>query len=434
MSPRGSFGFASSATLKPYCRSIEYSHRWLTASRSRLTASSGRRHASVSAPWRPPHKTKIFAPSAAPKSIARIVFCSAYARTRASFAVNAPSRNTGSKNRFTVAIGTTMPWRSQAHVNSLTMRSRSEGVASIGTRSLSCRLTPHAPTSPSIATAAAGASASRTTSPNGSRPRLPTVHSPNENLSSGRGVYASDISLVARPAVGHRSQRRIHASVVRVPIIHGGDRIGLWRSRRAATHGGVNSFVNTRPDARAHSGQDRRAERCALVGDDRFDGPPVHVRLNLAPQRRPRAAAAADDALNRYGEPGGNRERAAKTERDAFEHRAHDVAAAVIRRKADTRRANVRIAVRRPFAHQIPRPQHAVGARRHARGFGRPIVVGDAAGRDCRGDQIAQPPQRQTGGLRHAHDVPPPRHGVTERVDPPPRIGHRPIGRREHDA
>jgi hypothetical protein len=80
----------------------------LTASRSRFTASSGRRHASVSVPSRPPQSTKIFAPSSAPRSIARSVFCSAYARTRGSFAVNAPSRNTGSKKRFTVAIGTTM--------------------------------------------------------------------------------------------------------------------------------------------------------------------------------------------------------------------------------------------------------------------------------------------------------------------------------------
>ena len=45
------------------------------ASRSRLTASSGRRQASVSVPSRPPHSTKIFAPSSAPRSIARIVFC-----------------------------------------------------------------------------------------------------------------------------------------------------------------------------------------------------------------------------------------------------------------------------------------------------------------------------------------------------------------------
>ena len=74
----------------------EYSTRRFTASRNRLIASSGLRHASVSTPSRPPHNTKIRAPSSCPRSIARIVFRTAYSRTRRSLAVNAPSRNTGS--------------------------------------------------------------------------------------------------------------------------------------------------------------------------------------------------------------------------------------------------------------------------------------------------------------------------------------------------
>src|SRR3954447_22395361 len=60
-----------------------------------------------------------------------------------------------------------MPCSLHARWNWLTMRSRSDGVASIGTRSLSCRFTPQAPTSPSSATASSGGSAGRTTSPNG---------------------------------------------------------------------------------------------------------------------------------------------------------------------------------------------------------------------------------------------------------------------------
>src|SRR4030095_3316354 len=84
-----------------------------------------------------------------------------------------------------------MPVCSHTFLNSRTMRSRSEGVASIGTRSLSCRLTPHAPASASNATASSGGTASRTASPNGSRPRLPTVQRPNENLCSGRGANRS---------------------------------------------------------------------------------------------------------------------------------------------------------------------------------------------------------------------------------------------------
>src|SRR4029453_16270574 len=70
------------------------------------------------------------------------------------------------------------------------MRSRSCGLASMGTRSLSCRLTPQAPTSPSMATASTGDSVGRTASPHGSRPRVLTVQRPKENLCSGGGVEA----------------------------------------------------------------------------------------------------------------------------------------------------------------------------------------------------------------------------------------------------
>src|SRR5215467_5589293 len=69
------------------------------------------------------------------------------------------------------------------------MRSRSDGVASIGTRSLSCRFTPQAPTSASIETTSTGEMCGRVTSPNGSRPRLASVHNPKENLCSGFGLY-----------------------------------------------------------------------------------------------------------------------------------------------------------------------------------------------------------------------------------------------------
>jgi hypothetical protein len=56
--------------------------------------------------------------------------------------VKAPSLNTGSVNRFVVAIGTVMPVDASAQRKPATMRSRSAGVASIGTRSLSWKFTP----------------------------------------------------------------------------------------------------------------------------------------------------------------------------------------------------------------------------------------------------------------------------------------------------
>src|SRR5580658_7468233 len=86
-------------------------------------------------------------------------------------------------------MGTTMLLSWQAFLNSRTMRSRSAGVASIGTRSLSCRFTPQAPISPSTFTISLGGKVGRTASPKGSRPRLPSVHNPKENLCSGFGWY-----------------------------------------------------------------------------------------------------------------------------------------------------------------------------------------------------------------------------------------------------
>src|SRR5580765_5537250 len=102
MSPRGSFGLASSANLKPYLRSIEYSQSALTASRNRLTASSGWRHASVSVPSRPPHSTQIFAPGGPPGSSPLWVFGSGKEQPRDLGAVKAPPENAASKNGLPV--------------------------------------------------------------------------------------------------------------------------------------------------------------------------------------------------------------------------------------------------------------------------------------------------------------------------------------------
>src|SRR5271169_4089556 len=79
------------------------------------------------------------------------------------------------------------------------MRSRSAAEASIGTRSLSCRLTPQAPISPRTEAISVGGMVRRTASPNGSRPRLPSVHNPNENLCSGLGSYRSPALFIDFP-------------------------------------------------------------------------------------------------------------------------------------------------------------------------------------------------------------------------------------------
>src|SRR5687767_15205441 len=103
-----------------------------------------------------------------------------------------------------------MPVDSSVRRNSPTMRSRSAGVASIGTRSLSWKLTPQAPRSASRRTASHGSSAGRTNSPNGSRPRLPTVQRPKVNLSAGVGCsdMVSDTGSEAR-VDGHVVLQRV---------------------------------------------------------------------------------------------------------------------------------------------------------------------------------------------------------------------------------
>jgi hypothetical protein len=102
--------------------------------------------------------------------------------------VNAPSLNTGSENRFVVAIGTTRPVSFSAFLNSFLIRAASDSPASIGIRSLSWKFTPYAPHSASSSTICTGESGSRTGEPNGSRPVLPTVHRPNVNFIFGSGA------------------------------------------------------------------------------------------------------------------------------------------------------------------------------------------------------------------------------------------------------
>ncbi len=270
------------------------------------------------------------------------------------------------------------------------MRSRSAGVASIGTRSLSWRFTPHAPTSASSATASTGGSGSRTASPNGSRPRLPTVQRPNENLCSGRGAYRSVMrSPHPAPRTSHVAPRtaqcRIEPSIcvgtarASAPTTSGRGR-AIAPPRTRASHAA--STVGQRPmPTTARIAAPYAAPSSAVAVST---GVPEHVGLDLTPERRSRSAAAKADASDRHAHLGEDRERIAQAERDAFQDRAHDVPAAMARRQTDQRGAGIRIAVRRAFAHQVRRPEEAVGARWHGCGFSGELVVRDAG---CRADR-----------------------------------------------
>ena len=122
-------------------------------------------------------------------SIAPVALRSAKRRTAGSAAVSAPSRKTGWLKRLTVAIDTHMPAAETALAKLATIASRSAAGVPNGTRSSSWKLTPHAPTSASLATISSGAIGGRVGSPNGSAPRCPTVHSPKLKRSSGVAAY-----------------------------------------------------------------------------------------------------------------------------------------------------------------------------------------------------------------------------------------------------
>ena len=100
-------------------------------------------------------------------SIASSVFVIAQRRTAGSFAVNAPSLNTGFEKRLVVAIGTLMPVLSSARRNRFRICSRSAGVDPGGTRSSSWKLTPYAPSSARWCTESTGSSGGRVSLPNG---------------------------------------------------------------------------------------------------------------------------------------------------------------------------------------------------------------------------------------------------------------------------
>src|SRR4051794_11944176 len=168
----------------------------------------------ASVPSRPPQKTYTSAPSSAPRSIERIALPIAARRTRRSFEVKAPSLNAAWPNRFVVAMPTVRPVSSSADLKPATMPSRSAAEDPHGTRSSSCRLTPHAPSSASLRTESTGSIGSRVGPPNGSRPGLPTVHRPNVNLCSRRGVRASSAALMDFSPLGRDWPR---ASLTRAP-------------------------------------------------------------------------------------------------------------------------------------------------------------------------------------------------------------------------
>src|SRR5215468_12606031 len=97
---------------------------------------------------------------------------------------------------------------------------------------------------------------------------------------------------------------------------------------------------------RAGSSENRRAIRSALFRFHNLDLVGVHVGLNLAPQRRPRAASAQADLVDGDVHLAEDRKRILQTESHAFQNRADDMLSMMRRRDADERTARIGVEVR----------------------------------------------------------------------------------------
>ena len=106
---------------------------------------------------------------------------------RRSLEVSPPSLNTGWLKVFVVTISMTRPDASVASLNRVRMLRLVTSSAPKGKTSLSWNVTPHAPISASLSLYSQGSRVGRLADPKGSTPTQPTVHRPNENLSSGVG-------------------------------------------------------------------------------------------------------------------------------------------------------------------------------------------------------------------------------------------------------
>src|SRR6266446_9955689 len=238
-------------------------------------------------------------------------------------------------------MGTQMPLEAHAFLNSRTIWSRCDGVASMGTRSLSCRFTPQAPTSPRRSTNAAGPIDSLTASPKGSRPRFPTVHKPKENLCSGLGSYCPVFAMSAAPlgisrlrtenAVG----RPIHLAISLITFVQSCDVLfrrfhpgGYPHDRRAR-------FVDRLPHPRPNAGQNCCPISRPFFGFHDLDFFPINIGLDLPPQPRTRSASTQTDVIHRHTHLAEKSKTVAQAEDYAFKNRANHVRSRVRRRKAD---------------------------------------------------------------------------------------------------
>src|SRR5580704_394008 len=189
-----------------------------------------------------------------------------------------------------------------------------------------------------MATVSTGEITARTKSPNGSRPRFPTVHSPNENLCSGFGWYESLLDIkrplfslglprLASTKALLRAENRLHSRinppVSCVILLHD---LGVGRIRPDSlhnTHHRIAGSVHRRPDLRADPSEKRGAVSGSLFRLNDLHFVPVDVGLDLPPQGRSCSPATQANALHRNVHFFKYRKGVLQAESHAFQNRSH---------------------------------------------------------------------------------------------------------------
>ena len=179
-------------------------------------------------------------------------------------------------------------------------------------------------------------------------------------------MVVSSLALRATQS-SDQPQRGVHAPVRRVALVHRLRRCRAIRRRGdRAAHQTVACLVHGWPETGADAGQQRGAVRGAFVGR-----PPSRRRVRTRPpesrataaseRRRRRGARARTGTLSSVKIVNESR----RLNATPSSTRANDVTACVVGGQSDERGAHAGIEMRRPLAHQVRRPQHAIRAGRH---------------------------------------------------------------------
>src|SRR5437764_1501563 len=114
-------------------------------------------------------------------------------------------------------------------------------------------------------------------------------------------------------------QSRINPPIPPISLIHH-SRI-LRSDRLRHSHRSRTSRFDTLPHSNPSASQQRRPKCPTLLSLQKLHRLPIHIGLNLTPQRPPRSAATQPDSLHRHAKLPEQSERISQAERHSFKYR-----------------------------------------------------------------------------------------------------------------